>query len=76
MPGWRGRGIGRAMIRVLEDEAARLGAERLEIGAAASNPRARALYEQLGYAPARVVNMALPLGDEDVTFLEKTLRIS
>jgi len=73
LTGWRDRGIGRALIRALEGEAARLGAGRVEIGAAASNLRARALYERLGYAPARVVSMALPLGEEDVTILEKPL---
>lgn len=76
LTGWRGRGIGRALIRALEGEAARLGAGRVEIGAATSNPRARALYEQLGYAPDRVVKMTLPLGNEDVTILAKTLPVA
>ncbi len=75
LPGWRGCGVGGALIGALEARAERLGASRVEIGAAVSNPRARALYERLGYVPARTVRMFLPLGEEDVVVLEKRLII-
>ena len=48
-PGWRGQGIGRALIEHLAAEAARLGRSRLALDVAATNPRAQALYERCGF---------------------------
>ncbi|RIJ50953.1 GNAT family N-acetyltransferase [Clavibacter lycopersici] len=42
----RGRGIGTAIIRAAEG---RVGSGPLAVGVALDNPRARALYERLGY---------------------------
>jgi GNAT superfamily N-acetyltransferase len=44
------RGIGTALIRAAEDHARRLGYERIALGVGLDNPRARRLYERLGYA--------------------------
>jgi len=44
----RGRGIGATLMRRSAAEACRLGAARLELTVDGDNPRARALYEQLG----------------------------
>jgi ribosomal protein S18 acetylase RimI-like enzyme len=44
----RGRGIGEALMRRCAAEAQRLGATRLELTVDKDNPRARALYEELG----------------------------
>jgi GNAT superfamily N-acetyltransferase len=42
----RGRGIGTAIVRAAEE---RVASGRLTVGVALDNPRARALYERLGY---------------------------
>ena len=47
--GWRGRGIGRALVAAAERAAASAGASEAELAVAADNPRARGLYERLGY---------------------------
>lgn len=72
-PRWRGRGLGTALIRALEAEAARLGAQSVEIGAAESNPRARALYERLGYRVAHTLRVDLGRGEEEVAVLAKPI---
>jgi GNAT superfamily N-acetyltransferase len=48
-PLW-GRGIGTALIGAAEDTARQLGHERIALGVGLDNPRARRLYERLGYA--------------------------
>lgn len=46
----RGHGIGTALVRAVESHARVAGAIALSVGVADDNPRARALYERLGYA--------------------------
>lgn len=75
-PALRGQGIGTAVITFLTHEAQRLGATRLEIGVAQSNPRARALYERLGFVAARAVQVDLGEGPETVWYLAKSLGAS
>jgi GNAT superfamily N-acetyltransferase len=48
-PFW-GRGIGTALIGAAEDCARQLGRERIALGVGLDNPKARRLYERLGYA--------------------------
>jgi putative acetyltransferase len=48
-PEARGRGLGAALLRALEDEAARLGAVRLRLETGARQPEAVALNEGAGY---------------------------
>jgi ribosomal protein S18 acetylase RimI-like enzyme len=45
----RGRGIGRELILHLENVARERGFPRAGLDVAETNPRARALYERLGY---------------------------
>jgi len=45
----RGSGIGRVLVRAAEMELRKRGFTTAEIGAEKDNPRARALYERLGY---------------------------
>jgi ribosomal protein S18 acetylase RimI-like enzyme len=45
----RGKGLGRELMQLLEDEARTLGKTRIELNVFANNVRARALYESLGY---------------------------
>jgi len=47
-PLW-GQGIGTALIRAAEDTARQLGHERIALGVGLDNPKARRLYERLGY---------------------------
>src|SRR4029453_13703215 len=46
----RGGGIGTALVRAGEDTARRLGHDRITLGVGLDNPRARRLYERLGYS--------------------------
>jgi GNAT superfamily N-acetyltransferase len=48
-PDLRSRGIGRRMLAVAEDLARQRGLRRLGLGVGLGNPRARALYEAVGY---------------------------
>ncbi len=53
-PAHRGAGIGAALTRVAEDEAARLGKSLIVLDTVADNPAQR-LYERLGYTAAGVI---------------------
>ncbi len=46
----RGHGVGTTIVRAAERHARAAGAMALSVGVADDNPRARALYERLGYA--------------------------
>lgn len=50
--GWRGRGIGSALIAALAEEGRARGYRSLRLDVADHNDRARALYERLGFDPA------------------------
>jgi ribosomal protein S18 acetylase RimI-like enzyme len=49
LPERRGEGIGTALTRAAEREAASRGHDRIEITVSVRNPGARRLYERLGY---------------------------
>jgi len=49
----RGKGIGTALIAAAERRAAERGRRRVGMGVATDNTRAQALYQRLGYRPAR-----------------------
>ena len=49
LPEWRERGIGRRLAETALADAAALGLERVELSVFASNVRALALYESLGF---------------------------
>jgi len=49
-PEWRNRGIGTRLIIEAESALARLGFRRTMIAVARDNPRARQMYERLGYS--------------------------
>jgi ribosomal protein S18 acetylase RimI-like enzyme len=49
-PVLRGQGIGRALIEELVRRGMQAGRRRMALDVAASNPRAQALYERLGFA--------------------------
>lgn len=64
LPGWRGRGIGTALVRELVARCASVGAPALSLSVQRANP-ARRLYERLGFRELRgdgaEVVMVLPL---------------
>lgn len=55
---WRGRGIGRALVLGAQARARALGRTVLALDVADDNPRARALYESLGFSPRARHRMA------------------
>ncbi len=61
-PEHRGRGYGRAAMRLVEDEARARGLGRIELNVFGGNTVARGLYRSLGYQE-RAVSMSLDLGD-------------
>lgn len=60
--GFRRRGYASRMLRLVEDRARELGADKIELHVFGHNHGARALYEKLGYTPTSI-NMAKPLSD-------------
>jgi ribosomal protein S18 acetylase RimI-like enzyme len=67
--GWRGQGIGTALIRELAAFAAVHGIRTIEIGAEESNLRALALYRRLGFHGERRVILDVGRGPEPVIYL-------
>ncbi len=70
---YRSQGWGTALIQHLTREAVRLHAPAVEIGAAATNPRAAALYRRLGFEDSHTVMLNLGAGQEVVQFLRLEL---
>lgn len=48
-PAWRSRGLGTLLVRAAEQRICARGLARAELSVEEDNPRARALYERLGY---------------------------
>lgn len=76
-PQARGRGVGSALLRAIEDEARGRGYSELRLDVIDSNTRARDLYERVGYRPMRTDHLG-PLrwifGFASSTMMVKTLR--
>ncbi|MBN1123329.1 MAG: GNAT family N-acetyltransferase [Anaerolineae bacterium] len=70
---YRGHGIGTALIDHFTEIAAGNGIRLLEIGAAASNPRALELYKRLGFVEDRRVRLNLDHGEETVIYLARRI---
>jgi ribosomal protein S18 acetylase RimI-like enzyme len=58
-PAWQGRGIGRALMRFVTDEARRRGRTSLTLWVIDRNHRARELYEKLGFERRRTLHTKL-----------------
>lgn len=70
---YRSQGIGTAMIQYLIGAFRYSQMRRIEIGVAASNPRALALYQRLGFVEAYELELNLGNGREPVIYLSLTL---
>lgn len=57
-PEHRGRGVGTALLLDSERRAAERGRRLVAVGVGEDNPRARALYERLGYRPTGIVDVS------------------
>jgi ribosomal protein S18 acetylase RimI-like enzyme len=68
LPGFRGRGVGHALLVAIENEAARRGACKVTLEVLSGNAPARALYEKFGFA-----NYALDPATGSAQFWEKQL---
>jgi len=68
-PGWRGRGIGRALLAAVAAEARSRGACKVTLEVLEGNAAARRVYERAGFAP-----YALGETFGSALFLEKKLR--
>ncbi len=71
-PGLQGKGIGRAMLEMLEGSIKERGYNIIKLDTTVKQPKARKLYESAGYKEVRrkVVGVALPL---ETIFYEKKL---
>ena len=69
----RDQGTGTALIHYLIEMAQSMGVTCIEIGAAADNPRAAALYRRLGFRDAYTVRVTLERGEVDVLYLRLDL---
>src|SRR4051812_45987226 len=70
VPGARGRGVARALLRALEDAARDLGYERVRLDTGIHQPHARGLYESAGYRPIGDYNgnpLAAYWGEKELT---------
>ena len=76
--GMRGRGIGTGLVRALEGEARKKGIKKLSLEVVDSNPRAKALYERLGFVEAgrrsiRPFNLVYGFSFGSATLMVKSL---
>ena len=69
----RSRGFGTALIQYLTGAARSLNLPCVELGAAESNPRARTLYERLGFQYSYTLLLNTGRGDEPVHYLHLRL---
>ncbi len=56
-PGARGQGVGTGLLEALFGFAAEQGLKRITLDVIDSNPRARALYERLGFQPVETTHL-------------------
>lgn len=70
---YRQRGIATALVATLTAEARQRGAQRLEIGARASEPELLDLYQRWGFVPEREIELPRLSGGNRVVYLVKDL---
>jgi GNAT superfamily N-acetyltransferase len=67
-PEYQRQGLGSRLFRRLEEDASRLGAERLEAGVRLSNERGHAFLQSQGYEPARQIYVYESYAPLEATF--------
>jgi ribosomal protein S18 acetylase RimI-like enzyme len=60
LPAHRGRGVGRALLAAVEEEARRRGCCKLTLEVREDNPVAARLYARLGFGPGRAEGTPVP----------------
>ncbi len=73
---YRGRGIGRRMVRALVDASATAGIEQLTLSVSANQTAARRLYEAMGFEKIGCEPRALKIGERYVDEELMLLRLS
>lgn len=73
--GARGRGVGRALMEVVEEWARDVGVERLTLGVFAGNDVAIGLYRALGYEQEGVERAVVRFPDGDVDVIRMAKRV-
>lgn len=58
-PNARGHGVGKALLLAIEKHAASSRLQRVRLDVIDTNPRARALYERLGYCEKSVISLGI-----------------
>ena len=71
---WRGRGLGRALMQATMDAGWRAGLTRIELTVRASNTRAIALYERMGFKHEGRMREAIRIDGEYDDLLMMALR--
>ena len=71
---WRGRGLGRALMQATMDAGWRAGLTRIELTVRASNTRAIALYERMGFEHEGRMREAIRIDGEYDDLLMMALR--
>jgi GNAT superfamily N-acetyltransferase len=72
-PAARGRGISRALLRALEDEARAFGTPRLRLITGTAQPEAMALYASAGWTPGEAYGPAIEHGWVEARVFERDL---
>lgn len=71
---YRSRGIGTALIQHLMHAATEMHVDCVEIGAAVSNPRAVALYRNLGFLDSHMLDINIGMSKHEVIYLRIELK--
>lgn len=63
-PRWRRRGVGRALLRAMEDELAARGCRQIALEVRPENKEAAVFYERMGYGAQRRLNYTRALNNK------------
>jgi len=74
-PAARGSGVAADLVQAILDHARAAGLEQVQLTVMASNARARALYERMGFTPFGLEPNALKVGDAYFDDLHMTCRL-
>lgn len=73
---YRGKGIGKILMRNLIDESISFGYKQLILSVRATNERAIALYSKMGFNQTQYIANGLILGNEKIDVIKMTLNLT